>query len=101
MSSTAPVSGVIADEKTGEMVAARRVGKKGGAVMLSPANVSQSAGRRSRKISKKMLAKLKKMTPKQLKKLSKGGADEPVVGEMAGGRRHKTRRSTKKRGMFY
>jgi hypothetical protein len=94
MSSTAPVSGVIADEKTGEMVAARRV-KKGGALILSPADVTKG-GRRSRKISKKMLAKLKKMTPKQLKKLSKGGAD-PVIGEMAGGRRRKTRR----RGMFY
>jgi len=82
------------------MVAARRVGKKGGAaIMLSPADVGQKAGRRSRKISKKMLAKLKKMTPKQLKKLAKGGA-EPVIGEVAGGRR-KTRRSTKKRGMFY
>lgn len=101
MSSTAPVSGVIADESTGEMVAARRVGKKGGAaMMLSPANVSQSAGRRSRKISKKMMAKLKKMTPKQLKKLAKGGA-EPVLSEEGAGRRRKTRRATKKRGMFY
>jgi hypothetical protein len=103
MSSTAPVSGVIADEKTGEMVAARRVGKKGGAaMMLSPANVDQSAGRRSRKISKKMMAKLKKMTPKQLKKLAKGGAEEPIVSEEGAGRRRKhTRRHTKKRGMFY
>jgi hypothetical protein len=82
------------------MVAARRVGKKGGAVMLSPADVVQKAGRRSRKISKKMMAKLKKMTPKQLKKLAKGGA-EPVMSEEGAGRRRKTRRSTKKRGMFY
>jgi hypothetical protein len=94
---------MVADTTTGEKVVATpmteeggRKGKKmGGAVALSPADV-KGGRRRSRKISKKMMAKLKKMTPKQLKKLAKGGVME--VKSEEGGRRH---RRTHRRGMFY
>lgn len=74
----------------------------GGGMLLSPLPLG-GGKRKSRKISKKVKKMLKGMTPKQLKKLAKGGAEmEEAETEpsMEGARRRrgtkKTRRSSRK-----
>lgn len=80
-----------------------------GGALLSPLPLS-GGRRKSRRISKKAMKMLKKMTPKQLKKMFKGGEDaeaamETSPSEMDGARRRSrrgARRSRKsRRGMFY
>ena len=78
-----------------------------GGMMLSP--LSLAGGRRkSKKLSKKVLKMLKKMTAGELKQAMKGGVDdaatEPVTAEATPvGARRKTRRSKKSRrsGLLY
>lgn len=81
---------------------------KGGA-LLSPLPLTGGRrGRKTRRMSKKAMKMLKKMTPKQLKKMLKGG-EEPVAAapesEMEGARRRsrkggrKSRKS--RRGLLY
>jgi hypothetical protein len=103
---SAPTPAVVADTKTGEMAKVDTMGAKrgGGLVTLSPLPLSggRRRGHKSRKISKNMLKKMKKMTPKQIKKLLKGGdevmpAEEPASAPV-GARRRRTRRHV---GMFY
>jgi hypothetical protein len=101
---SAPTS-VIAPTKGGvpDMAAAAGVQKMAGGMMLSPLPLA-GGKRKTRKVSKKVRAMIKKMTPKQLKKLMKGG--EPVEGEGAEGaegadqegarRRRRSRRSSRK-----
>ena len=70
----------------------------GGGMTLTPLPLG-GGKRKTRKISKKVKAMLKKMTPKQLKKLAKGGAEmEETEGEtpMEGARRRKSRRGSRK-----
>lgn len=78
---------------------------KGGAI-LSPLPLS-GGRRKTRRMSKKALKMLKKMTPKQMRKMLKGG-EEPVAApeaEMEGARRRRSRKggrkSRKSRGLMY
>lgn len=93
-----PTSGTKADA-----VAATPI--KGGAI-LSPLPLSGGRRRKTRRMSKKAVKMLKKMTPKQIKKMLKGG-EEPVgapEAEMEGARRRSRkggRKSRKSRGLLY
>jgi hypothetical protein len=113
--STPQASAVVAPTTEGgkmDMANAAAVTKmSGGGVVLTP--LPLVGGRRSRKISKKVLKQLKKMgSRKVMKMLKKGGAEEMMTAEPAapteetGGRRRKsrkTRRASRKsrRGFFY
>jgi hypothetical protein len=103
---SAPTSAIVAPTKGGapDMAAAAGVQKMAGGMMLSPLPLG-GGKRKTRKISKKVKAMLKKMTPKQLKKMMKGG--EPVEGAEGGEgaegadqegarRRRRSRRSSRK-----
>ena len=105
-------SAVVVPTKGGELVpgaAASATPMKGG-MMLSPLPLAGGRRRRSKKLSKKVLKMLKKMTAGELKQAMKGGVDGEETTETAtaeatpvGARRRKTRRSKKSRrsGLLY
>lgn len=75
----------------------------GGGITLTPLPLS-GGKRKTRKISKKVKAMLKKMTPKQLKKLAKGGAEEAPGMEapaMGGRKSRRASRKSRKGGKLY
>ena len=89
-------------EGTPSMGEAAGVSKmKGGALVLTPLPLS-GGRRKTRKISKKVLKMLKKMGPAKVAKLMKKGGqmngEEPAP---VGARRHRTRRSSSRRGLFH
>ena len=104
-------SAVVVPTKGGELVpgaAASATPMKGG-MMLSPLPLA-GGRRKSKKLSKKVLKMLKKMTAGELKQAMKGGVDGEETTETAtaeatpvGARRRKTRRSKKSRrsGLLY
>lgn len=105
----APPSGVVVPTtggmpQPGSAMAATPM--KGG-MMLSPLPLG-GGKRKTRKLSKKMLKMMKKMTPTQLKKLMKGGEGEvaaPAEGAPApgpvGARRRKSRKTKRRSGLLY
>ncbi len=107
--STAKSSAVVVPTQEGkpQMDQAASVTKMtGGGIVLTPLPLS-GGRRKTRKISKKVLKQLKKMgASKVAKMLKKGGAEEEMVipeTGAEGGRRHKSRKASKKsrRGFFY
>ena len=78
-----------------------------GGMMLSPLPLAGGRRRKSKKLSKKVLKMLKKMTPRDLKKAMKGGEGEVATDDTPDptpvGARRKTRRSKKSRrsGLLY
>lgn len=77
-----------------------------GGVMLSPLPLTGGRKHKTRRMSKKAMKMLKKMTPKQIKKMLKGGEGTTGTteeGDMEGARRRRSRKGSRKsrRGMFY
>ena len=122
-SSAAPASVVVPTEagkpQPGAAVAATPM--KGG-MALSPLPIGGQTGARRRgtkRLSKKALKMMKKMTPKQLKKLMKGGEEvaAPAAGVAStpgssgssgssgngedGGRRRRSRKTKRRSGLLY
>jgi hypothetical protein len=78
-----PATGVVVPTKGGEPIpgAAAAATPMTGGMMLSP--LPLGGGGKKKRLSKKTLKALKKMTPKQLKKLMKGGEGEDMMTETA------------------
>ncbi len=107
-----PPAGVVVppgpDGKPAGSAAVGATPMMGGGLMLSPLPLGGLAGgrRKSRRLSKKALKMLKKMTPKQLKALvKKGGVEEgtetPPPPPPEGGRKRRTRRGKNRSGLLY
>ena len=74
-----------------------------GGMLLSPLPLGGGKRRKTKRLSKKTLKMLKKMTKPQLKALMKGGEGEGVVpgeGQEGLGRRRKSRK-TRRSGLLY
>ena len=102
-SKTPAAVAVPSSGSTADAVAATPM--KGGA-LLSPLPLNGGRRRKTRRMSKKAMKMLKTMTPKQIKKMLKGGQEAPVAeeGEMEGARRrYRSRKASRRsrRGMFY
>ena len=101
-SKTPAAVAVPSSGSTSDAVAATPI--KGGA-LLSPLPLAGGRRRKTRRMSKKAMKMLKKMTPKQIKKMLKGGQEAPVAeeAEMEGARRRRSRKAShrSRRGMFY
>ena len=78
-----------------------------GGMVLSPLPLGGGKRRKTKRLSKKALKALKKMTPKQLKKLMKGGEGEEMMAEPeaasegAARRKRKGSRKTRRSGLLY
>lgn len=102
-SKTPAAVAVPSSGSTSDAVAATPI--KGGA-LLSPLPLAGGRRRKTRRMSKKAMKMLKKMTPKQIKKMLKGGEEPAPVAEeaeMEGARRRRSRKASRRsrRGMFY
>ena len=102
---SAPTSAIVAPTKGGapDMAAAAGVQKMAGGMMLSPLPLGGGGKRsRTRKISKKVKAMIRRMTPKELKKMMKGGeaveeaTAAPDAEQEGARRRRRSRRSSRK-----
>ncbi len=76
-----------------------------GGMVLSPLPLGGGKRRKTKRLSKKALKALKKMTPKQLKKLMKGGEGEEMMAEGEqtgmGKKKGKGSRKTRRSGLLY